>query len=319
MDTQSMIILGNGFDVALGIETKYSQFYKKSQDLRTFTKSGNNLCQHILDNIKDGYWSDLECGLYKYSLAITQKYGIGNQEQADKFERDFNELRTALFNYLKDAAGTIVEVSKEAPVLGLNVEWHKLEPQYLTFNYSINTANTASMNGRYILNCDDSINENHFIYQHGSIYDMHACQNRLSEDIVVGIDPSSQPVEAAHSFLYKTHQCIHDLNSTLNFIKKKKFYAVYGCSVGDSDATYFRAIFNQNQQDKTFLIYGFGQAAIDSIKANIERICSIDINTLEVNNRVCFLDVKQVEATRNKTREAVENYIKSIVGKATRV
>lgn len=313
MDTHSMIILGNGFDVALGIETRFSQFYERSQDLRDFANSGNSLCQHILDNIKDGYWSDLECGLYKYSLAITQKYGIGNQEQADKFKHDFDELRTALFNYLKNAAGATVEVIKEAPALGLNVEWHKLEPQYLTFNYSINTANTASMNGRYILNGDDSINESHFIYQHGSIYDMQACKNRLPGDIVVGIDPCVQPVEAAHSFLYKTQQRLYNLTSTLDFISKKCFYVVYGCSVGDSDATYFRTIFNQNQQDKIFLIYGFGQESIDSIKTNIERICNIEINMLEVNNHVYFLDVKQVEETRNITREVVENYIKTIV------
>ena len=312
MDTHSMIILGNGFDVALGIETRYSQFYERSQDLRDFANSGNSLCQHILDNIKDGYWSDLECGLYKYSLAITQKYGIGNQEQADKFKHDFNELRTALFNYLKDAAGATVEVIKETPALGLNIEWHKLEPQFLTFNYSINTANMASMNGRYILNGDDSINENHFIYQHGSIYDMQACQNRQPRDIVVGIDPNIQPVETAHSFLYKTKQRLHDLNSTLDSISKKNFYAIYGCSVGDSDATYFQAIFNNNQHDKIFLIYGFGQEAIDSIRSNIERICGYGVNALEANNHVCFLDVKQVEETRNITREVIETFIKSI-------
>ena len=34
---------------------------------------------------------------------------------------------------------------------------------------------------------------------------------------------------------------------------------------------------------------------------------------LEMNNHVYFLDVKQIEETRNKTREVVENYIKTIV------
>lgn len=312
MQTQSIIILGNGFDVALGLETKYCQFYQKSLKLRNFANNGNNLCQHILTNINGEYWSDLEHGLYQYSLAITQKYGLGNQNQADKFEREFNELRSALFIYLQDATGDIVEVINEVPVLGLNIEWHKLEPQYLTFNYSINTANTSSMNGRYILKDDDSINENHFIYQHGSIYDQHACQNRQAEDIVVGIDHSVQPVEGAHSFLYKTSQRLHDLNSTINLIRNKNFYVVYGCSVGYSDATYFRAIFNQCQNNKIFLIYGFGQDAIDSIKANIERICNIRINTLEANNQVLFLDVKQVEKTRKITRMVIENYLNSL-------
>lgn len=312
MDTKSMIVLGNGFDVALGIATRYSQFYEKSQDLRDYAIKGNSLCQHILDNIKDGLWSDLESGLYHYSLAITKKYGEGDKEQAEKFEREFNELREALFYYLNKAAGATVNVLDEAPALGLNVEWHKLEPQYLTFNYSINTANTASMNARYILNGDDSINESRFVYQHGSIYDMQACQNRHPEDIVVGIDPFAQPVEEAHSFLYKTVQRLHNLDSSLGFIREKRFYVVYGCSVGDSDATYFRAIFNAGQTGKTFLIYGYGQDAIESIKANIQRICGTSVSALGTNNQVHMLDVKKVEKTRRITRTVIDGYLKSL-------
>ena len=57
MDTNSIIILGNGFDVALGIETRYSQFYEKSKELREFARNGNTLCQHILDHIKSDLWS----------------------------------------------------------------------------------------------------------------------------------------------------------------------------------------------------------------------------------------------------------------------
>lgn len=312
MDSHSLVILGNGFDVALGIETRYSQFYEKSQDLRDNANNGNSLCQHILANIKDGYWSDLESGLYHYSLAITKKYGVGDKEQAEKFEHEFNELRTALFNYLNKAAGATVNALDEAPALGLNVEWHKLEPQYLTFNYSVNTANTASMNGRYILNSDDSIKESRFVYQHGSIYDMRNGQNRRPEDIVVGIDPHAQPVEEAHSFLYKTRQRLHDLNSSLEFINEKGFYVIYGCSVGDSDATYFRALFNANQKGKIFLIYGFGQSAIESIKANIQRICCISVGTLVNNNQVYMLDVTKVDQTRAVTKEVVENYLKTV-------
>lgn len=312
MDTKSLIVLGNGFDVALGIATRYSQFYEKSLDLRDYANNGNSLCRHILDNIKEGFWSDLESGLYHYSLAITKKYGVGDKEQAEKFEREFNELREALFNYLNMAAGATVNVLDEAPALGLNVEWHKLEPQYLTFNYSINTANTASMNGRYILNGDDSINESRFVYQHGSIYDMQACQNRHPDDIVVGIDPFAQQVEEAHSFLYKTHQRLHNLDSSLGLIREKRFYVIYGCSVGDSDATYFRAIFNSNQNGKTFLIYGYGQDAIESIKANIQRICGISVSSLGANNQVRMLDVKNVEETRQITRTVIDGYLKTV-------
>lgn len=313
MDSCSIVILGNGFDVALGIPTRYSQFYENSQELREYANNGNALCQHILDNIRGDYWSDLECGLYQYSLSLTQKYGEGNVEQSTRFKNEFFELRTALFNYLQQVAGTIVDVEKQLPVFGLNIEWHVLQPQYLTFNYSINTANTVSMNGRYILNNDDTINENRFIYQHGSIYDTKKCENRCPEDIVVGIDPNTQQVELAHSFLYKSQQRLRDLNSTIGSIRDKQLYIIYGCSIGDSDATYFRAVFNLFQYNKTYLIYGYGQNAIANIKSNIEKICKVNLEVLESNNQVLFLDVTQVEDTRKKTQEIINNYLQLMV------
>ena len=308
MDTNSIIILGNGFDVALGIETRYSQFYEKSKELREFARNGNTLCQHILDHIKSDLWSDLESGLYQYSKLITQQYGEGNQEQAVKLEKEFNELRTALFDYLKTVAQEPAEVIQQMPVIGLNLEWHELMPQFLTFNYSINTANTASKNDRYIFNADDSINENRFVYQHGSIYDTQAYKNRNPEEIVVGIDSTIQQIEPLHSFLYKTQQRLHDIESTLRIIRDKSFYVVYGCSVGDSDATYFREIFSQTQQGKIFLIYGYGDNAIQNIVANIERICGISIAQLSTYNTVKMLDVQKVDETRQITREVIAQY-----------
>ncbi len=168
------------------------------------------------------------------------------------------------------------------------------------------------MNNRYILNDDDSLNELRFIYQHGSIYDMQATANRHPNEIVVGIDHYTQEVEPAHSFLYKDQQLLHNLESTFSFIREKRFYVVYGCSVGDSDATYFREVFNHDQQGKIFLIYGYGPEAIETIKANIERICGIRIDELEKSNRIEFMDVQLVEQTRGRTREIIQEYLRSL-------
>lgn len=312
MDSLSIVILGNGFDVAQGIPTRYSQFYQKCKGLHSLADKGNALCKHIIDNINSELWSDLECGLYHYSLGITREYGADCLEQAEKFQNEFNELRKALFDYLNSVSGTQVDINFEAAVIGLNIEWRKLEPQFLTFNYSINTAATANGADRYIYNNDDSLNELRFIYQHGSIYDPHVCRNRKPDEIVVGIDPNTQPVEHLHSFLYKTNQRLHEIGSTMDYISKKRFYVVYGCSVGDSDATYFRAIFNPYQHDKIYLIYGYGRDAIEAIKANIERICEIKVSTLCAHNEVWFLDVQKVDATRVITRDVVENYIRTL-------
>jgi len=306
MESKALIILGNGFDVALGIPTRYSQFYEKSQTLRMYALSGNKLCQHIIGNIKGDFWSDLECGLYNYSLAMTEKYGEGDIEQAQLFEKEFNELRTALFNYLNSVSSKQVDIQDSANAIGLNVEWSNLNAQFLTFNYSTTTFVTASMNKRIFLNNDDSVNERLFLYQHGSLYNTQGNPTRSPQDIVVGIDKYSQPVEALHSFLYKTNQKLHDLDSTLNTIENANFYIVYGCSIGDSDATYFKKIFDQHQTDKTFIVYGFGQASIDSIRTNISKFCNLD--ELGANNNLMFLDLKSPTETRNRTKQEIAKY-----------
>ena len=95
---KAMLLLGNGFDKALGYQTGYSDFYKESTLLKQYAKKGNELCRHIIANITGELWKDLECGLYQYSIELTEKVGRDNKETAELFKKEFDELRIALFN-----------------------------------------------------------------------------------------------------------------------------------------------------------------------------------------------------------------------------
>jgi len=307
MSARSIIVLGNGFDVALDYKTKYSDFYANSQELRKLSNSGNALCKHILDDIKGCLWSDLEIGLYEYSLSITKQYGEGNVEQAERFQEDFNELRKALFKYLNNETHEPKLVEARVPVLGLNNEWSKLYPEYLTFNYSITTFNTACKNTRAFLNSNDSINNNVFIYQHGSIYDTKECKNNTPQAIVVGIDEESQKVETLHSFLYKSHQNIHNPNDTIPRLINKSLYIIYGCSLGKTDASYFKHIFHIKQVKKTFIIYYYGESSLNTIKTNISCYCSLF--DFMIKNNVYFLNIQSIDDTRKKTAEIIDSFL----------
>ena len=80
----ALAFIGNGFDVALGFETKYSDFYKKSKLLKEYAEKGNSLCAHILNNVKGELWKDLECGLYQYSIELTKKVYLLNKSKIKK-------------------------------------------------------------------------------------------------------------------------------------------------------------------------------------------------------------------------------------------
>lgn len=308
MANKSLVILGNGFDKALNFPTGYYDFYSNSKELKHYAMGGNKLCEHIINNLSSDLWSDLESGLYEYSMNLTQKYGKNHLEETQRFHKEFNELRNALFKYLDSISETPQNTEQQLPILGLNIEWRKINPHYITFNYSTNTLVTASCNSRDFLNNDDSINENKFIYQHGSIYDTKNTRKRTPDDIVLGIDYEKQKVEEAHSFLYKSQQNIHNLDKIFQLFNEAQLLIIYGCSLGDSDMIYFKEIFSEAQEGKTFLIYGYGPDSLSAIETNIEKI-SANYPKFNENNTLIFLDVKEVERTREETRRILEDFI----------
>ncbi len=300
----AMAFIGNGFDVALGFRTKYSDFYNDSKLLKKYAGNGNSLCSHILNNIKGGLWKDLECGLYQYSIELTKKVGRDNKETAELFKKEFEELRTALFNYLRQ------ELSEPVPagnsIISLMLEWKRLNLQCLSFNYTTTIA--VYLNGkdsRLCYNSDDSINSDVLIYRHGTLYNSKdACENK-PEDIVVGID-DSQVVEPLHSFLYKTQQHVQYLtNDLVNTIKNKEVYIVYGCSMGESDKFYFKTLFEPTVSNKCYIIYGFKDDGIANIKSAVRQFVG-DLNIFESKNKVHYIDCSKAECIQ-QTKDIIDS------------
>lgn len=306
MKSNVLVVLGNGYDIAWNYPTKYNDFFQNSNDLKKCANNGNQLCKYIINNYKtDLFWSDLEEGLYRYSRMLTTNFGEGKTVQATLLQKEFEELRKTLFTYIASVFGGPKEVSLQAPVMGLSVEWREVSPQYLTFNYSTTTLISAMGNDRSFLGKKDKINEDKFIYQHGSIYDTSSCKNNRPCQIVLGIDEETQKVEDLHSFLYKTHQNVYDLNKYKSIIDEKQLYIIYGCSIGDSDALYFKKIFNQ--KDKKYLIYYYDENALADIKGKINKITSC-YTDFEANNQVTFLCVRDVINTRERTKEILKEF-----------
>ena len=154
---KAMIFIGNGFDVAHGYKTKYSEFYANSKELKELAGNGNILCQHILDNVKGDLWQDLECGLFEYSKSLTLKNGEGDKKSSFKFKQEFNELRFALFNYLKRASNASITNNPGYFVGELSKEWARLDYQIVSFNYT--TIVAAYTNDANLYNSNLSFNK----------------------------------------------------------------------------------------------------------------------------------------------------------------
>tara|TARA_R110002049_G_scaffold233786_2_gene407093 strand:- start:283 stop:1272 length:990 start_codon:yes stop_codon:yes gene_type:complete len=88
-------ILGNGFDLNLGLKTSYKDFYDYYKSIESSKNSINNLKTKISNNYKN--WSDLELALGQYTEVF---------KTVDDFDEVFEDIGEQLAEYL------IIEESK---------------------------------------------------------------------------------------------------------------------------------------------------------------------------------------------------------------
>ena len=303
---KAMIFVGNGFDVAHGYKTKYSDFYANSIELKELATKGNVLCQHILDNVKGDLWLDLECGLFEYSKSLTLKYGEGNKKNSTTFKQEFNELRSALFNYLKKASNVSITNTPGYFVGELSKVWAKLDYQIVSFNYTPIVA--AYTNDADLYSSNLSFNKEKIVYQHGCMYNPERGIDNTAEDIVLGID-DNQKVERLHSFLYKSFQKVSDITDLVDAMREKNVYIVFGCSLGPSDHNYFSTLFDENMRNKTYIIYGHRKDALDSIKGYVMEYTGGIYNFQTKNhNKIHFIDDSQRSAMM-ETKKVIDGLL----------
>ena len=67
-----LFLIGNGFDLNLGMKTNYNDFYKYYASKQSSSDLIQKLKKEIDGNIEN--WSDLELALGKYPSALTRKF-----------------------------------------------------------------------------------------------------------------------------------------------------------------------------------------------------------------------------------------------------
>jgi len=85
-----LYLLGNGFDLNLGLKTSYKDFYDYYKSIKSTKNSINNLKKNISNNYKN--WSDLELALGQY----TEEF-----KTIDDFDEVFEDIGEQLGIYLK--------------------------------------------------------------------------------------------------------------------------------------------------------------------------------------------------------------------------
>ena len=88
---KTLLIIGNGFDLNLGLKTGYCDFIK-SDYFKKEVNNNNQLCKYLLNQQELYNWIDIENELKKYSTKT--------DSQPKQVKQDFKNLSASLIDYL---------------------------------------------------------------------------------------------------------------------------------------------------------------------------------------------------------------------------
>lgn len=126
----NILVIGNGFDLDLGLRSRYSDFY--NSDFWPFSDEASPLAEFLNQRFKINNWADLESVLGEYGEKSVR---FQNQEAHDRV--DFRQLREHFNAYILDQQRTFVpnQSSTAISLLKAVVENRDFEEIY-SFNFT---------------------------------------------------------------------------------------------------------------------------------------------------------------------------------------
>ena len=272
-------LVGNGFDIAAGIDTSYRAFYKWYCDQKSDKEHVNKFKNEIKEDIKNGgnNWADFEIGLGQYTSHFTV-------DNVSEFLDCYEDAHNMIIQFLEDQKSkfSIEDISQEETEMfknGLVNFYQDLNPQEInTFNNIINsdkdydsTINFVSFNYTNTLNkIVEKVSKTNLkqwltrgstrkMTVNNKIISMHGTS---TEYPILGVDNASQisnqdllSVPNFSDIMIKPQSvnAIGQLwhSEARSIISRSKIVCVFGMSLGESDATWWSAIIKWLKDDST--------------------------------------------------------------------
>lgn len=281
-----LLIIGNGFDIDLGLKTRYSDF----SDSKIWEKIvgntfnfGSNLLGALREAKEKEAWFDIEKTMHDYVRSIEADRLVDYIINKDK--ADFDKVSEALSEYLKEEQDNrlLKTDSFAAQVLRKIVEVGSFD--YYTFNYT-NLEKIAK-------SCGIKIDTSKITHIHGSLE---------NDSIILGVltDPTD-PINEQYSFMYKDNSRFYMSNNMYEDFEKAEDIIFFGHSINGMDFPYFRDFFiKQSGMDgeyksKHITIFTYDDASNQQIRNSI-RNAQVDLTQLFRRNDIKFIQTKELYA-----------------------
>lgn len=305
MNTDTVIVIGNGFDLDLGWDTSYKSFYEKHNGWKMHENGDDDLFQYVIKQVP-GNWFDFERTLHEYALHRAENpFPKDDSYKIDADINDYNTLKSQLANFISEASkGPVIENSHAYRLLEAYVKINK------RFNHNQSFVKLFTYNytplSNILTHIDPSVNAG-YTSVHGTIKD---------KSIIFGFhDDPKIPTE------YRPLQKSMDVNYKSSDIVTESLQAktiiFFGLSLGYIDGVYFKNLFEQisnlaNPQmiNKRVVFITKDTQSGNNIKNNLLD-AKINLQLLYNSNRVDFIYTDK--AHKDRTEKIFDALLESIV------
>lgn len=228
----TVFIIGNGFDLSLGLKTSYRDFMS-SIFYNEQLNFGNELFEHLKNQTSIENWIDIEKELAKFSQKKNGSYCL---------LQDYHLLCETLKKYLSSLnIESINQGSQAYKVLTNSFDENTI---ILNFNYTDSVIYSLEK-----ANFSSELISRNVIYVHGSVSE---------NNIIFGVDDSSR-IYKNDTFLYKSTSSHYDGRIVKKHLEDFSSLKIFGHSLGESDHMYFKKIVSQlsymGSTNKTMTLY----------------------------------------------------------------
>lgn len=289
----TLLILGNGFDLSLGLKTSYGDFMQSSYfaDFAEKTFLGKYLRN---EQFRCHSWIDIEKVLSKYCLEINSGGLMTPMKQYGPacLHQEYELLKEALKDYLHEEQKCQEHYDSEANVKKLFRDLIYGENNLIaTFNYT--------HMAEFLLSCSEYNKQ--VLHVHGSL--------KENDDIVFGVEDEIE-LPKKHAFLYKAYSKYKKTNVFAYWLSMARTIVFYGYSLGDTDKQYFADFFRNlchfRKGNRKIIFYHYGEQGYLDLKWQLMNFTGKQLSALEMCNDVQFRDCSKGNCNYNITGAMVD-------------
>lgn len=261
------LIVGNGFDLNLGLQTSYAD-YLNSENFRNLLVDNNLLARHLENKHNSSNWVDIEAELSNYSREILT---VSPDPRQASFEKDYYFLLESLASYLD--ALKLDCLNKNSLAYRLLYKLVKENEDELTI-FNFNYTGTVQFILDELPNSGKKIT---MVHVHGS----------TKSGIVFGIEDNSS-IHGDHVFLQKAYKTESSKIISLNNSLRDSINTyIFGHSLGITDKMYFHNHFilvsGGNHRDKNIHLFYYGDSSKRDIYNRLNDLTNSQITLFKMN------------------------------------